>query len=235
MTESRTIRLTHTTNTRDLGGIKTKNGQTRRGVFVRSDTLSWISKADKHILQELGLHEIVDLRSPFEIASEAIPDFSFPVIVHAIPLVSDSQPDLTKKVFSADTASMIGRYYIRWLESSSIAIKEVLETLALSCGMTLFNCHAGKDRTGLIAMLVLGIAACDDAAIIDDYQETYRNYETQFSAPPEIYRNSSDYMRDTLNYIHDNYGDVRGYLKAIDFREDLLNKIVAKFVETRVD
>ena len=40
---------------------------------------------------------------------------------------------------------------------------------------TLFNCSAGKDRTGVIACMLLDLAGCHEYDIVKDYSESYEN------------------------------------------------------------
>ncbi|MFV7878499.1 tyrosine-protein phosphatase, partial [Enterococcus faecium] len=63
--------------------------------------------------------------------------------------------------------------YIEALERRGAAIVAVLEALAEAPdGTVLFHCTAGKDRTGLIAALVLALAGVDAETIVDDYART---------------------------------------------------------------
>ncbi|WRK55297.1 tyrosine-protein phosphatase [Coprobacillaceae bacterium CR2/5/TPMF4] len=39
----------------------------------------------------------------------------------------------------------------------------------------MFNCSAGKDRTGVIAALLMDLAGCHEYDIVKDYSESYEN------------------------------------------------------------
>lgn len=93
-----------------------------------------------------------------------------------------------------------------------------------------FYCTAGKDRTGIIALLILSILGVSDDDIIEDYSLSANVYaemndhkamvgalqqrnvdpKTFLGAPPHV-------MKDTLLAIRNNYGSVDGYLDSIGF------------------
>ena len=75
MTSTRTDRWLHldgTTNTRDLGGLPTTDGGTTvPGRILRSDNLQTLSEADvRRLVDEVGLRQVVDLRTTAEIRLE---------------------------------------------------------------------------------------------------------------------------------------------------------------------
>ena len=68
----RWIRLDGTTNMRDLGGLPTADGgRTTGGRILRSDNLQTLTDADvRRLVGELGLRQVVDLRTTAEILLE---------------------------------------------------------------------------------------------------------------------------------------------------------------------
>lgn len=64
--------------------------------------------------------------------------------------------------------------YKSLLDNDAPSIRCVMEAID-ECGAggcTLFHCRAGKDRTGVIAMLLLGLAGVSDEDIVADYAAT---------------------------------------------------------------
>jgi protein-tyrosine phosphatase len=55
-------------------------------------------------------------------------------------------------------------------------VRGVLSAIADAEGGVIFNCHAGKDRTGITAAICLLLAGVEDRDIIDDYAKTYTAY-----------------------------------------------------------
>jgi protein-tyrosine phosphatase len=68
----RWIPLEGTTNTRDLGGLPTRDGgETVRGRVLRSDNLQTLSPADvSRMVEEIGVTDVIDLRTTAEILLE---------------------------------------------------------------------------------------------------------------------------------------------------------------------
>lgn len=96
-----------------------------------------------------------------------------------------------------------------------------------------FYCTAGKDRTGVIAAIMLAVAGAPEEDIIEDYSLSANVYaemndhkamvgalsqrsldaKTFLGAPPQV-------MRDTLATLRKNYGSVENYLDSIGFDEN---------------
>jgi protein-tyrosine phosphatase len=65
------IDLDSLVNLRDVGGIPTADGRRiARGALLRSDNLQSLTEADIHALLDLGLTDVVDLRTGLEVAQE---------------------------------------------------------------------------------------------------------------------------------------------------------------------
>lgn len=62
-----------------------------------------------------------------------------------------------------------GEEYIRMLQGNHPWVKQVLELLAASEGVVLFHCFTGKDRTGLLAALLLGLCGVPREDVEADY------------------------------------------------------------------
>jgi protein tyrosine/serine phosphatase len=96
-----------------------------------------------------------------------------------------------------------------------------------------FYCTAGKDRTGLIAAIILGLCGTKPEDIVEDYSLSAKVYaqmndhqamvgalsqrnldaKTFLGAPPAV-------MRATLEAIHEEYGSVEGYCDWIGFGKE---------------
>ena len=60
-----------------------------------------------------------------------------------------------------------------YLLDNKIKIKEIFDVIASSKGGVLFHCTAGKDRTGVVSALILGLCNVDRKDIIANYEVTY--------------------------------------------------------------
>lgn len=169
----RHIRLEGAHNVRDLGGYATAGGATTRWrSLLRADALHELTAADIDTLLETGVRTVIDLRSDVEIAREpsALAGRDDIRYVH-IPLFDALAP-----VDAAMTAT--GRFelaarYVDAIENCRPAILKVAAAIAdADDGVILFNCTAGKDRTGIIAAMLLALAGVDVEDIATDYALT---------------------------------------------------------------
>jgi protein-tyrosine phosphatase len=89
------------------------------------------------------------------------------------------------------------------------------------------HCHAGKDRTGLVAMLMLGLAGVSDGDLLDDYEisERHRDHEANdayLESLEALGHDPADFapmfgspravMRDTVESLRREWGSFAGYL-----------------------
>src|SRR5699024_12081763 len=91
---------------------------------------------------------------------------------HNIPLAVQPVSEL-----NADAVETMGDFYVSVLEESK-TIKEVFDVIAESDGGLVFHCMAGKDRTGLIAMLLLGLVGVSKKDIVSNYEVNYTKLES---------------------------------------------------------
>ena len=156
-------------NFRDLGGYPAADGRTiawRR--LFRSDGLSRLTAADLARLVDLGIETVVDLRTAGERERASIPEGPFTPAVHHLPMF-DVLPSDEELVSWLDEDFLIGRYS-QMLDDGSAAIAEAIGVLSAPGAVPgLFHCAAGKDRTGILAAVVLGVLGVPDHVIADDY------------------------------------------------------------------
>jgi protein-tyrosine phosphatase len=157
-------------NFRDLGGYPAGDGRTVKWQrLFRADGLHRLTETDLNQLAELGLATVIDLRTGQELEevgriSWAAPDLAY----HHLPML-DVLPDRTTYPAWVD-ASYVADRYVGMLEKGADAMAEALVLLADPAAYpAVFHCSAGKDRTGLLAALVLGLLGVSDGNIISDY------------------------------------------------------------------
>jgi protein-tyrosine phosphatase len=227
--------LKNACNVKDLGGYACRGGVTRWGAFLRGDDLHWLDKQDMGFLKEYGLKMVIDLRGKGECknrpdAFEADKEVSYinrPFVTPAI-VDADSKLDFYSEPF-------LMHYYIELLKSAKNAVKDIFEDFArLSEGAALFHCTHGKDRTGLIAMLLLGLAEVDRADIIANYEVTYTyvKHKTELlNFPLHILLSKRENIENAMDYLIKNYGGIQGYLKSIGLSDETLETVLGKLVE----
>lgn len=76
--------------------------------------------------------------------------------------------------FGIDHVQM-GEMYARMVESAAPQLATAVTVLALAPGATAFHCAAGRDRTGVLAALVLLALGASDDDLVADYARTDPN------------------------------------------------------------
>jgi protein-tyrosine phosphatase len=153
-------------NFRDLGGYPTADGRhrTRAGRLFRSDALHELTAADLDALRALGLATVIDLSTPTEAAR--LGHAPLDVDVRSLNLSVSQDGMARERPASLDLAER----YVSYLDGGGPALVRALEEIATPEQLPLvFHCFFGKDRTGVLAALVLGCLGVDRRAIIDDY------------------------------------------------------------------
>lgn len=173
-TWTRLVELEAVHNFRDLGGYATASGGTvRPGLLYRADGLYRLSAADVETLRPLGLRTVIDLRSANEISERGrFPVDDHPVEFHHLPVIEAVWAD--DEVPSGDdeheTVHFLVGKYLEMFDEGERAIARALEVLAEPDAMpAVFHCAAGKDRTGILAAVVLSLVGVSDADIAHDY------------------------------------------------------------------
>lgn len=224
-------------NTRDLGGYPTYDGNaTRFNQFLRSDEVGYLSEEDIMFLKEYGVKTVIDLRTENEL--EQIPnpfENEQSIKFHHISLISQTM--IQEMTENFNTVSMDVNY-VNTLEKEKRSIAKVLKVIHESeDGCILFHCSAGKDRTGLIAMLLLGIAGVDHQDIITNYEPSFANISHNPRVKKMIMRDvpammlsNYTFMQKTLKHIDYKYGSIKDYVKSLGFIHSEINQIRNRLV-----
>ncbi|WP_371616329.1 tyrosine-protein phosphatase [Streptomyces sp. NBC_00454] len=159
-------------NFRDLGGYRTSEGATVAwGALYRADSLGKLDGADWDRFLGLGIRTVIDLRYPWEAdAKGRIPEperFTYAnlSIEHRPYDQAEIDPDLDPWRFLADRFAEVA-------EDGVEEIRAAIELIAEGPGPAVFHCTSGKDRTGLIAALVLTLLGVDEEQVLADFALT---------------------------------------------------------------
>ena len=217
-------------NVRDIGGYVGDNKRVGNfGKFVRANELVRLTLNDNEYLREYGITDVIDLRS--EDVAFLKPDginkeyFNY----HIVPLLTEKFNEnlvLEKENFK------MGEGYKLILENK-VAIKKIFEIIAKSKGGVLFHCTAGKDRTGLVAMLILGLAGVTRKDIVANYEVTFTYVPVLMDETinPALAYSRPEYIITAIEFIEQNYGTYREYLKSCDLTDEILDKIKSKYLD----
>lgn len=218
----RHLKFAGTYNFRDVGGYPARNGGTTRWrTLFRSDSPHRLSEADRASLIECGLRSAIDLRQAEELA-EAPNVFaaSAQVTYRHLPLLNDtpSMPEVLPTLVEI---------YRSILDHRSEQVGAALAALATPGALpAVVNCTAGKDRTGLIVALVLGLAGVPEETIVADYalsgaclagvylEEARQRAQAQGFSYDLLVLCDPDFMRTTLAHLKTRYGGIESYVRT---------------------
>lgn len=167
---ARKLTLSGCVNFRDLGGYPTTDGRRIRWrTLFRADGLSRLDEQDCSKLAGLGLATVIDLRTRDEVEQRGrFPEGAFEVEYHHLPLTDVLPPpeDLARYEEPVFVSTRYRDLFSRGSASLARAVEVLAEPGALPA---VFHCSAGKDRTGILAALVLGFLGVPRHVIVDDY------------------------------------------------------------------
>jgi len=232
------IGLQGTYNTRDLGGYLISGGfMTGWHRFFRSDDVGHLTENDFKVLESYKLRTVIDLRSHDELKLSPN-QFAFKenIDYHHISLLNAVNYGIDVKNLPADALKAM---YIHVLDHEKDAVLQVLHTIAKAQeGAILYHCVAGKDRTGIISMLLLGLSGVEDQDIVTNYEITYTNIRRNpnfTNVPHEVpeYLMKSHYqnMEETIAYIKKEYHSFENYIKHIGLSDEHIQVIKGMLVE----
>lgn len=162
-------------NLRDLGGIAIDGGVLRPALAIRTDDLAYVTAEVADELLAGGLTAIIDLRSPLEVAVTGRgPLGEHPVAYHHLPLIADVGASMDRE-HPALTHEAMGLMYLRMVEGAAPQLVTALNVIAHTPGATAFHCAAGRDRTGVLAAMLLLALGAEDDDIVADYARTGDN------------------------------------------------------------
>jgi protein-tyrosine phosphatase len=231
-------------NARDLGGYPTADGrQTRWGAVVRSDNLAALTPAGRQALVRYGVRSIVDLRLPEEVAGRPNP-FAEPD-THGVGYANLSFIDPAASPPPEAGTGTLADGYKRMLDHFGQAVAAVMAAIANAPeGGVLVHCAAGKDRTGLISALLLGLVRVAPQTIAEDYALTAeclrpRDQEWLESGPGERVEREEllarfaptvEVMLEVLHHLAERYGGVEAYLLQVGVAPDDLARLRARLL-----
>ena len=244
----RWVQVEGSSNVRDLGGLPlTGGGETAYGVVYRSDTLQEWTPADREAWRRRGLGLVVDLRTPLEAEQEGrgplvdageVRYLNAPLLPDEAVLRGDSE-----LVVHDDSRSARVERYLSYLSGDGGAnLVRAVEAIAASEQPALFHCAAGKDRTGVVAAVLLEVAGVERQAVVDDYALTTQRLDgikERLGRLPSYARDMADRdpshhlaepgtMRALLDALDERHGGARAWLLAHGVAEETLQRLALR-------
>jgi protein-tyrosine phosphatase len=141
-------------------------------VLYRADSLAKLEGEDLERFRALGVRTVIDLRYPWEIEARGRVPESVDVqylnfsIEHRTYDQAEIDPDVDPWRFLADR-------YAEVASDGAAELRGVLEAIAgADDGALVFHCASGKDRTGIVAALILSLLGVSQADIATDFALT---------------------------------------------------------------
>jgi protein-tyrosine phosphatase len=186
-------------------------------------------------MQAYGVTTVLDLRSPSEVAG----DHQVNVRVGGVEYLHRALVDDANMRKLGEAADMFERY-LMMLNKRQEAFCRIFTSVAEAEGGVLFHCFAGKDRTGLVAAMLLALADVPPDHIAADFAETDRRLARQYEAwINEAVPEKRDEMREelrcppdrilgVLDYLDQQWGGVDSYLEACGMTPANIDRVSAK-------
>ncbi|MEE4301623.1 MAG: tyrosine-protein phosphatase [Pseudomonadales bacterium] len=247
-------------NFRDLGGYTTVDGRrVRWGKVFRSGTMVDLTEADYGYLDAIDAQVLVDFRSSEERADEPTnwqvdePEY------WARDYSSETDSGAFRELFASGEitaektrAVMTGMYDQIALQQAD-AYRVMFDRLAAGETPLVFNCSAGKDRTGIAAALLLTALGVPRDQVVADYalSDDVVDYSAAFLETDEgddspyafmrqfpreaimpLLASEPEYIEAALQGLADEYGSVMAFIRGeLDVTEDELDAIRASLLE----
>lgn len=158
-------------NARELGGFPTRSGaETQWHRFVRSDALTRATSDDVEFLRNYGVRAVLDLRGEDEAAKDPDVFLGDDVAYANISLfdINIADYEAARKKYP-DGKFHASSVYDAMFENAD-AVRACMEFIADAPeGCVLFHCVVGKDRTGVLAALLMLLAGCDRWDVLASY------------------------------------------------------------------
>ncbi|MEV0495752.1 tyrosine-protein phosphatase [Streptomyces atratus] len=220
---NRHIHFARLHNFRDVGGYQGADGHTVRwGRLYRSDSLGKLRGEDRDRFLTLGIGSVIDLRYDWEIdAKGRVPDA--PGLRYHHLSIEHRPYDQAALGPEVETGRFLADRYTEVAHDGVAELRRALEVIAADdSGPVVFHCASGKDRTGLLAALVLSLIGVGEDDIVADFALTglaterlladwRADHGNQDPNWPGYGRAPADIMRFFLADLAAAHGSVRGY------------------------
>ncbi|MYL98542.1 protein-tyrosine-phosphatase [Novosphingobium sp. FGD1] len=234
----RVVAVQQGSNFRDIGGYVTKSGKTVKwDKAFRSGAMPLLTDADYALLGQLGIGNVVDLRSIEErqVAPDMLDDKT-----GALFLAND----YSLKPLMANFGKGGGENMYKGMEKMlAPQYRAMFKRLIADEGAVLYHCSAGQDRTGIATGLLYDVLGVDRDTIVKDYHlstalrrpqyempkvdpkdypdnpivQYYfaRSAEQRNQAEPLFTKSGASHLVQFFAYIDSEYGGSEGYLKQV--------------------
>jgi len=164
-------------NLMDLGGLPTRDGgRTAFDRVWRSAATEWLTMTGWQAARAAGLTRIIDLRNDDERGRQELHPVISESALAGVTVICAPTEDSEDPGFLEECGPWLDhpRSWEPNARRYPDKFRHVFESLADSPGPVLIHCHAGRDRTGMIASMLLALANVEPEAIADFYERGFR-------------------------------------------------------------
>ena len=245
----RLVTLEGVQNFRDLGGYPTRDGHTTKWrTLYRADGLQRLTAADVESLRPLGLATVIDLRTPTELNERGrFPLEQHPAQYHHLPVIESVWDINDEMVWGPDAAEVMLHLYLDMFEQGERELARLLMILAdPSAYPAVYHCAAGKDRTGIVSAVILGVLGVPAEIIAEDYALSaeameridawYREnrpdvVDRMVRYPPAFRVADPRTMVALLHLVEREHGSMVGYAGSIGVERSVIETIRANLLD----
>lgn len=238
-------------NLRDLGGMPAADGMVLRDrVLLRADGLQRSSAETALALHRHGVRRVLDLRDDAERAESgqfvAVADHSIEVC--HVPVVD---PAYVWELDGVTIDEVLAHRYADILDQFGDRFRTAVELVASADGGVAYHCAVGKDRTGLLTLLLLGVLGTPRAAIVSDYVQSARvnvlqvarlrvighpgGAATEQDLAVGVWSARPETIERTIDLLDDRHGGPAGYLRDAGLDDEVVATLRARLLRSSAD
>ncbi|MCL1859404.1 MAG: tyrosine-protein phosphatase [Oscillospiraceae bacterium] len=215
-------------NVRDIGGYPAGNGITKWKTFLRCEGLECVTEHDAAFLYEYGIRTVIDLRFCTEFEKNNT-EYLFNVF-------SANKITLINMPFVDNYDDITGHYYMHMVDKGKKNIKQIFEYIAgrLADGGIMYNCFAGKDRTGVLSALLLLLCGVSEIDVLADYMVSsvyLKSLVEKLGLINDAQSSNPKFMEEFLIYFKQKYQSAEQYLLSIGISHETIATIKDQFTQ----
>ena len=229
-------------NARDLGGIPAVNGYIQPGRIYRMGRSEWLTARGWQQAHDAGVRTVIDLRNAAEIGRRDTDPVLTPSAVDGIrfvnlPTQEPDDPDFTALTGPYMSSPRFDPENLRRWPEKFVAIAAAVADAPP--GGVVLHCSAGRDRTGLVTALLLGVAGVQPTDIAADYRtaltginDWHRTQQQPRERPlddAELAARADAAEGELLGFLQD--FDAAAYLRRAGIGEETLARLRSRLLD----
>ncbi len=208
-------------------------GQQITGLF-RSGLLTFATESDLEFISDAGITNILDLRSQVEIERNRI---MLPEITTNIDITGNGEQNMVANFSQKDLGHfMLNLYHNQFVASDGF--KQCLDYLIAARGPVLFHCTAGKDRTGILGIILMYIFDFSYEQMISEYLildqrivDRLNRELAEKGIEQTIPYAAVEFVTAFLDGVKDKYGSIEYYLEhVLDLNDQKIEILKTKYL-----